>query len=133
MKYEIGQILYVLMNRETKICPVQVVEEIIKRSLTGEVTSYIVKVGKKNELSTLSEIDGEVFSSIDLLKETLHDKITKSVNTVIENAKTRADEWYVNDSQQVVDAEKEQSKQQDAYVTLPDGTHAKIKVPFLGV
>ncbi len=135
MKYSIGQILYVLMNRDTKICPVQVIEEITKRSLNGETTNYIVRLGNKNEPISLSDLDGQVFDSIEVLRQTLYDKTIKIIDSVIENSEKRASEWYtaheINHEQEVHVTEKNH-EDDDAVIVLPDGTKAKIKIPFSG-
>lgn len=138
MKYKIGQVLYVLLSRETKICPVQVVEEITKRTLNGETTNYIVKIGKKGETMSLSEMGGQVFESIDSLRQTLFDRIARSVETIIMTSISRAKEWYPNQVEPDVTSQHsvssaETSTDEDAVITLPDGTTAKIRMPFPGV
>lgn len=145
MKYKIGQVLYVLLNRETKICPVQVVEEITKRTLSGETINYIVKVGKKGETTSLSDMDGQVFDSVDSLRTTLYDRITRSVETIITNTVVRANEWYPTQQQveetiqiqelaqpEIVTFTEETIGDEETMVTLPDGTVAKLKMPFPG-
>jgi ribosome-associated translation inhibitor RaiA len=140
MNYSIGQILYVLLNRETKICPVQVVEEITKRTLGGETTTYIVKFGKKGETVSLSDLDGQVFESVDVLRQTLHDRITRSVENIITNTVEKAQEWYPQTQivENVVNVRQSevlevQQQEEDAMITLPDGTIAKIRMPFPGM
>jgi hypothetical protein len=137
MSYKIGQVLYVLLNRETKICPVQVVEEITKRTLTGETTTYIVKFGKKGETVSLSDLDGQVFDSVEVLRMTLYERITRSVENIITNTVKKSQEWYhVDDVIQVhreVESSEVQQRDEDAMITLPDGTVAKIRMPFPGM
>jgi len=133
MKYSIGQILYVLMNRDTKICPVQIIEEITKRSLNGETTNYIVRLGNKNEPISLSDLDGQVFDSIEVLRQTLYDKTIKIIDSVIENSEKRAHEWYsATETNHEHEVYAENLTDDDAVVVLPDGTKAKIKIPFSG-
>jgi hypothetical protein len=137
MSYKIGQVLYVLLNRETKICPVQVVEEITKRTLGGETTTYIVKLGKKGETMSLSDLDGQVFDSIEVLRMTLYERITRSVENIITNTVKKSQEWYNVDDVIQVHREVESSEvlqsEEDAMITLPDGTVAKIRMPFPGM
>ncbi len=137
MSYKIGQVLYVLLNRETKICPVQVVEEITKRTLTGETTTYIVKLGKKGETVSLSDLDGQVFDSVEVLRTTLYERITRSVENIITNTVKKSQEWYrVDDVVQIhheVESSEAQQAEEDAMITLPDGTVAKIRMPFPGM
>jgi len=136
MKYSIGQVLYVLMNRETKICPVQVIEEITKKTLTGETTNYVVKSGAKGDNISLTDLDGQVFDSIDMLRQTLHERVVKMIDAVVENSEKRAKQWY--SSQEKVNEpiiqtfEQTVSESDDAIVILPDGTKAKVKLPVSG-
>lgn len=145
MRYKIGQVLYVLLNRETKICPVQVVEEITKRTLNGETINYVVKVGKKGEMMPLSEMGGQVFDSIETLRHTLFERITRSVESIITSTITRANEWYPNQVENINLNQMPQSAvtteeitetstiSEETMVTLPDGTTAKIRMPLPGV
>jgi len=144
MKYKIGQVLYILLNREMKICPVQVVEEITKRTIDGENTFYIVRTGKNKETVPLSDIGGQAFESIDLLRQTLVERIVKSIDAIVISTLQKADEWYPNQpiheqqkppeeqhNQLVEEVESQQESNgvEDAIVTLPDGTVAKVKMP----
>jgi hypothetical protein len=136
MKYSIGQVLYVLMNRETKICPVQVVEEITKKSLNGETTNYVVRTGAKGETISLSDLDGQIFDSIDTLKQTLHKKVVKMIDIVAENSEKRAKQWFFNEEKSletnVEEIQNTSTNTDDAIVILPDGTKAKVKIPLSG-
>lgn len=138
MKYRIGQVLYVLLNREMKICPVQVVEEITKKSMGGESTSYIVKTGNNKDVVPLADIGGQVFESIETLRKTLLEKVTKTIDGVISSTIRKSNEWYPNQVSNL-DMNNEELVQppmtvvdigteEDAVVTLPDGTIAKIKM-----
>lgn len=142
MKYNIGQVLYVLLNNDTKICPVQVVEEITKKTISGETIQYIVKTNKSGNTMTLSDMDGHVFDSIDVLKQTLQDRITKTINTVVHNAIKRAEAWYDVRHEQFVEKPTDAMASQaldikedveNTLVTLPDGTVARLKLPTSGV
>lgn len=144
MSYRIGQVLYVLLNRETKICPVQVVEEIIKKTLSGETTTYVVKAGKNSELVSLSDIDGQVFESIETLRKVLHDKVIKTVDNIILTTTKKAAEWYHQpgvlhhsnvESNETINVEDDKEKHpiDDAMIMLADGTVARVRGPFPGM
>ena len=140
MKYSIGQVLYVLLNKETKICPVQVVEEITKKTLDGESTIYVVRFGKKGDTANLADLDGQVFESIDVLRSSLHDRITRTVDAVVNSTLKRAQDWYQHEesikTSPVENLEHLTNVTQDldeAIITLPDGTVAKMRSPFPGM
>lgn len=138
MTYKIGQVLYVLLNRETKICPVQVIEEITKRTLNGETTTYIVKLGKKCETLSLSDMDGQVFDSVEILRKTLYERITTSVENIIMSTVKKSQEWYSIDDipeihHTVETVEDNLQLDKDVLITLSDGTTSKIRMPFSGM
>lgn len=144
MNYKIGQVLYVLLNKETKICPVQVIEEITKKTLDGATTNYIVKVGKKGEVVSLSDMDGQVYESIEVLRKVLQERITRTVENVISATAKRAAEWYVQPSPHEENRQSNvetrsleelefNEKTDDAVITLPDGTIARMRGPFPGM
>ena len=39
MKYEVGQVLYVIMRKEKSVVPVRVVEQVSRKTLDGETVS----------------------------------------------------------------------------------------------
>lgn len=131
--YRVGQVLYVLMSKETKIIPVQIVEEIIKRTVAGESVSYIVKAGKNSKPISLQDFDGEVFDNVDLLRDTLLKKVMNTVNSVVDNAVVRASEWY--DQPEVVSPLVDESlarSDDTVAVKLSDGKIANVKLPSMG-
>ena len=97
MKYQVGQILYVVLRKETRVFPMQVVEEITKKTLEGEVTSYMVRGGQDPKAQLLiTDIDGEIFDSSDKAKQVLIDRATASINRLMDSAVASAQKWYPN-------------------------------------
>ena len=161
--YKIGQILFVVLRKEAKVYPMQVVEVINKRTLEGEQTTYMVRAGPKTEdVLSIADIDGEIFDSAAKAKSTLIERAVDVVTQRIENAITKAKEWYpqgfeeANDdpmtavrkqnitsiskpktlpkkqiSSELAQLQAEmQAESEDiegaTYVTLPDGSKAKV-------
>lgn len=97
MKYQVGQVLYVVLRKETRVFPMQVVEEITKKTLEGEVTSYMVRGGQDPKAQLLiTDIDGEIFDSSDKAKQVLIDRATASINRLMDSAVASAQKWYPN-------------------------------------
>lgn len=95
MKYTVGQVLYFVLRKETRVYPMQVIEEITKKTLDGEVTSYMVRGGTDPKAQMLiSEVDGEVFDSADKAKAQLIERATASITRIVDVAVTKAREWY---------------------------------------
>ena len=125
--YRVGQVLFVLTNKDTRIYPVQITEEIIKRTVSGESVSYMVRVGKTGKVANLSEIDGEIYEEVDRLREVLTKRVINMINGIIDNALLKSSEWY--EQPEVLSPIIEQNHEDDkVVVTLPDGKVANLKI-----
>ena len=101
--YKIGQVIYIVLNKEIRIYPMQVVEELVKRSLEGEQTTYMVRAGPAvisngsvAPIVPISQVNGEIFQSINAAREALTERAIASINKLILAASQKAQEWYPN-------------------------------------
>ena len=92
--FEVGQVLFVISNKTQKIVPVQVAEQVIRKSIHGQKTIYLVKVPGKEKLVDLTAIDGSVYSAVDEVRSKLNENILRIVNEMIENAVKIADDQF---------------------------------------
>ena len=87
MTYRVGQVVYLLSRKDTKVFPVQVIEEITRKKIDGEYTSYIVKIpNKKGSELSLDEVDAEVFRDAGELEKFMVDQAKRSIEEIIKNA-----------------------------------------------
>lgn len=137
--YNIGQVLFVVLNKKSQVYPMQIVEIIHKKTLRGDDTKYLLQGGSdKNAKIILDEIDGEIFDSAEKARTTLIARATQHVNNIVNLAIKKSNEWYG------VQAEEKQietienlpdlntlsaSDPSTTEVMLPDGSIAKIKLP----
>jgi hypothetical protein len=137
--YNIGQVLFVVLNKKSQVYPMQIVEIIHKKTLRGDDTKYLLQGGSdKNAKIILDEIDGEIFDSAEKARTTLIARATQQVNNIVNLAIKKSSEWYG------VQAEEKQietienlpdlntlsaSDPSTTEVMLPDGSIAKIKLP----
>jgi hypothetical protein len=102
--YKVGQIIYVVLRKEARVYPMQIVEEITKKTLEGEVTTYMVRGGTgADQTLPIADIDGEVFDSADKVKRVLTERATTGINQRVEQAVEKAKEWYVGGFEAVAD------------------------------
>lgn len=96
MSYNIGQIIYVLSNKTQTVLPGIVREEIHYRSLDGENVSYKIAIGPqgKQRVVDLSSVDGEVYGSLDEVREVLIGKLTAFVDDLCATTNDRVNQWY---------------------------------------
>lgn len=96
MSYQIGQVIFVLSNKTQTVLPGIVQEEIHYRSLNGENISYKIAIGPTNKqrVVDLSSVDGEVFGSLDEIREVLIAKLTAFVDDLCATTNERVNQWY---------------------------------------
>lgn len=93
--YKIGQVIYVVLRKEMKVYPMQCVEVITKKTLEGEITTYMVRGGTaEDQVLPIDQVDGEVFDSPDRVKKELIDRASASITSLVDEAAVRAKEWY---------------------------------------
>lgn len=85
-------------------------EEIINRRLDGEKVSYIVQMGAHGKAKTvnLDKIDGEVFGTLDEVKESMEKELqarvaafNENVDKLCEEASHLSQQWYGEQLQQL--------------------------------
>ena len=86
--YDVGQVLYLILNKKQQVVPVQVVEQLVRRTLDGEETLHSVKIPTKEMLYKLEELNAEIYTSLDLVRDKLQDNATSVIGAMI----LRADE-----------------------------------------
>mgnify|MGYP001186679085 CR=1 FL=1 len=82
--YDVGQILYLLINKSQKIAPVQIVEQIVRKSIEGENVSYVVKLpNSEGTKIDLSKIDCEIFTSSKDIRALMVENATSAIDTLV--------------------------------------------------
>lgn len=96
MNYNIGQVIYVLSNKTQTVLPGIVREEIHHRSLDGENISYKIAIGPSNKqrIVDLSSVDGEVYGSIEEIRDVLVGRLTNFVDELCTTTLERVNTWY---------------------------------------
>jgi len=80
MKLNVGQVIFILLREDHRLVPVQVVEEVVHRKITGEEVKYYVRA---------SPAPGAKVVPLDFSKETVFLYLENAREYMIENA-TRA-------------------------------------------
>ena len=144
--YEVGDIVYIISNKQRQVIPAKIVEQVTRRTLSGEQISYKIQLpGDPNQtrIVDLSGIDGTVHSSIDEVRELLYNHAISAIDSVIDSACTMRDanfevkppasapERFVQDvTPQTVEAPKtKKNGASKLKIQLPDGSSANVSVP----
>ncbi len=142
--YSVGQVLYVILAKKSQVYPMQVVEVITKKTLNGEVISYVLQAGPNKEtVVTLDKVDGEVYNTAHDAKNVLIERATSQISRIVENAVSKSAEWYhvienmpqtIQDLPDLSTKHAQQSQEIDieiedeTSVKLPDGTIVNVKL-----
>lgn len=94
-QYKIGQVLFIVPKDKAAVVPVQVVEEVLRKTLKGEDVVYTVswRVGRDVKTSELSGVAGEVFDNPLRLKRTLLKRSSSAIERMVAVACKRAEEY----------------------------------------
>ena len=124
MTYNVGQLLFIASNKELKIFPALVVEEVVRKSLNSDdKISYVVTLSSGQNVQ-LSDIKGDVYTSADDAKRALIVTASSAISEMVDNAVAVANETWPREfeSPPLPIQELEAVK-----VKLPDGTVARMK------
>ena len=151
--YKVGQVLFIILNKKQQVVPVQVTEQVVRRSLNGEEISYSVAVPGREDMKNiaLEQIDGEVFTSIDKLRTQMFEHASSVIDMISSKAvnvaknrfnynpdsSTSEDVLSANDvliSQSVspdtqLPGTRDTDNDNSVKVDLGDGTVANVKLP----
>ena len=93
-QYQVGQILY-LISDASRVIPIQVIEEVVRTTLSGRELTYNIKFpDKKQTVIDIKKVKGELFESQTLAKNYMINNATQAINQMIETA----EEIAINDA-----------------------------------
>jgi hypothetical protein len=98
--YNMGQIIYILSNKSQAVVPAivdeQVVRKIRKADGIHEVVSYKLCIGPKDrqQVVDLAKIDGEVFDSLESIRDVLVERLTGFVDDLVKTTQKNVLNWY---------------------------------------
>jgi len=104
MTFEVGQILYLLLNEEMKIIPVRVVEQVVRRRFNEPPdTSYVVQLPNKTRSSAnLNDLDATHFTSLDELRNHMIKNAVETIDNMLIRARSTAEGNFTHAIEDVV-------------------------------
>ena len=86
--FPVGSIVYFLHNKTERVLPAQVVERIVRTSLDGSKSTYIIAVKASDKLKRI-EVDPskvDIFSTPDSMKDFMVSRATEAITKLIDTA-----------------------------------------------
>ena len=142
--YEVGQVLFVVLKKKQKIIPVQVVEQIVRKSLESESIQYLVAAPGRDESINLDSLNADVYTDINNMTEALYENVRGVINTMAKRAQQVAsDEFGFREPAPSPHKEKQYEDMfpepglidtpkvddEKVQVTFPDGTVGNLTIP----
>jgi hypothetical protein len=128
--FKVGQVIYLIPSGERRVMPAQVTEEILRRTISGEETVWMIQLAGSQKSVPLDPEAAEYYVNISDLRKTLIDRTTQQVNTMVDRVVSAAAEAFPQHEEEsnvmpMINTQIDQS----ATVLMPDGTRAKVKIP----
>jgi hypothetical protein len=145
--YEVGDIVYIISNKQRQVIPAKIVEQVTRRTLSGEQISYKIQLpGDPNQTRTvdLSSVDGSVHTSIEEVRDLLYKHAMGAIDSVLEAASSMRDSSFgpekiadvslqsAGQRDNVQQVEVPKSKKNGASklkIQFPDGSSANVNMP----
>lgn len=129
MNFSVGQIIYLLSRTEIKVYPAQVVEEIKRKTLDEELTSYVIRLPDKERSEVLlEEIKAEIFTSIQDLEKAMLENAREQISEFLKRAVSLESAFKPKDTASREKIEITDNVPGDKIeIDLGDGVSAKIK------
>ena len=127
--FKVGQIIYLIPKGERRVVPAQVTEEILRRTLSGEETIWMLRLAGSQKIAPLDPDAAEYFTDVDILRDVMIQRTTQQVKYMLDKTVEIAEEAFGRQSQpaELLSALDEPDDEQPMTVVLPDGTKAKVR------
>lgn len=84
--YEVGQILYTVLEDKYKVIPVKVIEQVVTKTLNGETIKYTVKLpNKKGTKISISKLN-KLYTDIKELEISLVDNAKSGIQSMLKES-----------------------------------------------
>jgi len=96
--YDVGHILFLLFERKRQVIPVQVTEQITRKTLDGEKMEYIVTLPNEKRATTeLSTLGAQVFSTIEDAQDHMVESAKAAIDVMVsKTTQVASDAFNIN-------------------------------------
>lgn len=136
--YEVGQIVYTVIENKHKVVPVKIVEQVVTKTLEGEKTQYTIELpNTKKQKLNLAKFD-KVFVDIKEVQEHLMNNASLAIKKMIHESTTLQERFFplitteleevLNDSIQQNDFIQQNNAEEAIKIDLGNGQVGNIKI-----
>jgi len=120
--FKVGQIVYLIPGGERRVIPAQITEEILRRTISGQETVWMIQLAGSQKSVPLDPDAAEYFISVDNLRDVLVNRTRAQVFAMLERTELLANETFGQPADNPV------FEEETTMVLMPDGTRAKVKI-----
>ena len=138
MRFNVGDLLYLLSSDKKHLFPVQVVEEIRRRTIEEEDISYNIQLpDAKKTVVSLSDVKGDVFRDLVDARQDMLDHAILLIDKIVEQTSVLTESFgIVEKNPEVLDVEEEDNILSDnqgiVEVDLGNGVMGKVNISEIG-
>jgi hypothetical protein len=138
MNYEVGKVVYLLHPGKNAVLPGRILEQVTKKTISGEEQHFYVEIPGSKNLLNLSDFDGIVFNDPEAIKDHLFSNLKVNIENLVANCVNQAEDLWgkqtlVNKTPKKRSRRRtkkeleEKTEEKIVLVDLGDGTIAKLK------
>ena len=148
--HEVGQIIFLVSRKAQSVLAAQICEQNVKKTLDGEETTFRVRIGTSEDtgLYDLDRVDADIYASPEEATESLYNTAKSVIDALVGDAIDDATKYFnyqklpikkstrgrrKTPSTKKPSPKTSAKKEVDSaatYITMPDGTKAKLKTPI---
>ena len=139
-QYEVGQILYMTSSKSFKIIPIQVVEEVVRTTISGKEKTYMICFPDNEKTVTdINKLKGKIFKTINAIETHLIDNTKTAIKQLIKEAELIKNDAFgsIKKIDEVIADEPMQQSNPDDIIKVDLGNGqigriSKKQIPVLG-
>lgn len=132
--YNVGQVLYTILENKHKVLPVKVVEQVVTKTLDGETIKYTLELPNSKKTNISIEKLSNIYTSIEEVKDKLTENANSAISNMIYTSRSLEEKFFkekeiIDSLQEVKNIEANKNLKEDIIkVDLGDGQIGKINI-----
>lgn len=133
-EYQVGQVVYIILDKKQQVFPVQIAEVIKKYTLDGEQINYKILLpekGMEKKFYDLEKLSSKVFETVEQVGEYLTDRFQTQLSSIMEAATIKSyffnpgEKSVVQEADEIVSQEPQQEEEVVEENENPPEDHAE--------
>jgi hypothetical protein len=128
MKFNVGEIIYIIDPKGKGIVPVRINEQLVSRTVQGETITHNVDL-PSGQTTNLENLNATCFSTLDEVRDYLLARAKEVIEGGINSAKETVSKVFKKVNEIQPPENTNMKLQNDMEVTLEDGRKATVSIP----